>query len=121
MTTDTIVAQATPLGRGGVGIIRVSGPQAAQVALAITGRTLRPRYAEYLPFVDQNGIELDQGIALFFPNPHSFTGEDVLELQGHGGPVVMDMLIKRILQLPGIQQPVRENSLNALFSTISSI
>jgi tRNA modification GTPase len=103
MTTDTIVAQATPLGRGGVGIIRVSGPQAAQVALAITGRTLRPRYAEYLPFVDQNGIELDQGIALFFPNPHSFTGEDVLELQGHGGPVVMDMLIKRILQLPGIR------------------
>ncbi len=103
MTTDTIVAQATPLGRGGVGIIRVSGPKAAQVALAITGRTLRPRYAEYLPFVDQNGIELDQGIALFFPNPHSFTGEDVLELQGHGGPVVMDMLIKRILQLPGIR------------------
>ncbi len=103
MTTDTIVAQATPLGRGGVGIIRVSGSKAAQVALAITGRTLRPRYAEYLPFVDQNGIELDQGIALFFPNPHSFTGEDVLELQGHGGPVVMDMLIKRILQLPGIR------------------
>ena len=103
MTTDTIVAQATPLGRGGVGIIRVSGPLAADVAVAITGKTLRPRYAEYLPFVDQNGAELDQGIALFFPNPHSFTGEDVLELQGHGGPVVMDMLIKRILAIPGLR------------------
>jgi tRNA modification GTPase len=103
MTTDTIVAQATPLGRGGVGIIRVSGPKAEQVALAITGKPLRARYAEYLPFVDEQGIELDQGIALFFPNPHSFTGEDVLELQGHGGPVVMDMLIKRILTIPGVR------------------
>ncbi len=103
MTTDTIVAQATPLGRGGVGIIRVSGPHAAQVALAVTGKSLRARYAEYLPFTDENGLELDQGIALFFPNPNSFTGEDVLELQGHGGPVVMDMLIKRILQIPGIR------------------
>jgi tRNA modification GTPase len=103
MTTDTIVAQATPLGRGGVGIIRVSGPLAAQVAVAITGKVLRPRYAEYLPFVDEQGIELDQGIALFFPNPHSFTGEDVLELQGHGGPVVMDMLIKRILAISGLR------------------
>lgn len=103
MTTDTIVAQATALGRGGVGIIRVSGPLASQVALAVTGKQLRPRYAEYLPFIDQDGIQLDQGIALFFPNPNSFTGEDVLELQGHGGPVVMDMLIKRILKIEGIR------------------
>ncbi|MGX9419330.1 tRNA uridine-5-carboxymethylaminomethyl(34) synthesis GTPase MnmE [Vibrio sp. RC27] len=103
MTTDTIVAQATPLGRGGVGIIRVSGPLAAQVAISITGKSLRPRYAEYLPFVNEHGVELDQGIALFFPNPNSFTGEDVLELQGHGGPVVMDMLIKRILAIPGLR------------------
>ncbi|QXO17384.1 MULTISPECIES: tRNA uridine-5-carboxymethylaminomethyl(34) synthesis GTPase MnmE [Vibrio] len=103
MTTETIVAQATAPGRGGVGIIRVSGPKAADVALAVTGRPLKPRYAEYLPFKDANGLELDQGIALFFPNPNSFTGEDVLELQGHGGPVVMDMLIKRILTLPGIR------------------
>lgn len=103
MTTDTIVAQATPPGRGGVGIIRVSGPKASEVALTITGKTLRPRYAEYLPFTDEDGTQLDQGIALFFPNPHSFTGEDVLELQGHGGPVVMDMLIKRILSIPGIR------------------
>ncbi|MGO1295924.1 MAG: tRNA uridine-5-carboxymethylaminomethyl(34) synthesis GTPase MnmE [Vibrio sp.] len=103
MTTDTIVAQATAPGRGGVGIIRVSGPLATQVATAVTGRTLRPRYAEYLPFKDNDDNELDQGIALFFPNPHSFTGEDVLELQGHGGPVVIDMLIKRILLIPGIR------------------
>ncbi|MBY7788565.1 tRNA uridine-5-carboxymethylaminomethyl(34) synthesis GTPase MnmE [Vibrio fluvialis] len=103
MTTDTIVAQATAPGRGGVGIIRVSGPKAAEVALAVTGRTLKPRYAEYLPFKDESGVELDQGIALFFPNPNSFTGEDVLELQGHGGPVVMDMLIKRILTIAGVR------------------
>ncbi|NIY84560.1 tRNA uridine-5-carboxymethylaminomethyl(34) synthesis GTPase MnmE [Vibrio hepatarius] len=103
MTTDTIVAQATAPGRGGVGIIRVSGPLASKVAREVTGKELRPRYAEYLPFTAQDGTQLDQGIALYFPNPHSFTGEDVLELQGHGGPVVMDMLIKRIVQIPGIR------------------
>lgn len=100
---DTIVAQATAPGRGGVGIIRVSGPLSAQVAQEVTGRKLKPRYAEYLPFKDEHGLELDQGIALYFPNPHSFTGEDVLELQGHGGPVVMDMLIKRILNISGVR------------------
>ncbi|BBL90402.1 tRNA uridine-5-carboxymethylaminomethyl(34) synthesis GTPase MnmE [Vibrio rotiferianus] len=103
MTTDTIVAQATAPGRGGVGIIRVSGPKANQVALEVTGKTLKPRYAEYLPFQAEDGTVLDQGIALYFPNPHSFTGEDVLELQGHGGPVVMDMLIKRILGVDGVR------------------
>ena len=103
MTTDTIVAQATAPGRGGVGIIRVSGSQAAFVAKQVTGMDLKPRYAQYLPFKDADGTELDQGIALYFPNPHSFTGEDVLELQGHGGPVVMDMLIKRILAIPGLR------------------
>ncbi|WP_063660193.1 tRNA uridine-5-carboxymethylaminomethyl(34) synthesis GTPase MnmE [Aliivibrio fischeri] len=101
--TDTIVAQATAPGRGGVGIIRVSGPKAKDVALAVIGKELKPRYAEYAPFKDENELELDQGIALYFPNPHSFTGEDVLELQGHGGPVVMDMLIKRILKIDGIR------------------
>ncbi|MEZ8966921.1 tRNA uridine(34) 5-carboxymethylaminomethyl synthesis GTPase MnmE [Vibrio breoganii] len=103
MTNDTIVAQATAPGRGGVGIIRVSGPQANQVAQLVVGRELQPRRAEYLPFVDDAGVQLDQGIALYFLNPHSFTGEDVLELQGHGGPVVMDMLIKRILSISGIR------------------
>ncbi|GLT20291.1 tRNA modification GTPase MnmE [Vibrio zhanjiangensis] len=103
MTTDTIVAQATAPGRGGVGIIRVSGALASKVAIEVTGKKLRPRYAEYLPFIDQDGSQLDQGIALFFPNPNSFTGEDVLELQGHGGPVVMDILINRILKIKGIR------------------
>ncbi|UPQ87979.1 tRNA uridine-5-carboxymethylaminomethyl(34) synthesis GTPase MnmE [Vibrio sinaloensis] len=103
MTTETIVAQATAPGRGGVGIIRVSGPLAEQVALAVTGKSLRPRYAEYLPFVAEDGSQIDQGIALYFPNPHSFTGEDVLELQGHGGPIVMDMLIKRIVAIEGVR------------------
>ncbi|MEJ2766798.1 tRNA uridine-5-carboxymethylaminomethyl(34) synthesis GTPase MnmE [Photobacterium sp. MCCC 1A19761] len=101
--TDTIVAQATPPGRGGVGIIRVSGPKAKDVALAVAGRALKPRFAEYLPFKNEDGSALDQGIALFFQGPNSFTGEDVLELQGHGGPVLMDMMIRRILQIDGIR------------------
>ena len=92
--SDTIVAQATAVGRGGVGIIRVSGPDVEAVAKIILGKVPKVRYGEYLPFRDQNNTVLDQGIALLFKAPHSFTGEDVLELQGHGGPVVMDMLIK---------------------------
>ncbi len=101
--TDTIVAQATPPGRGGVGIVRVSGPKAREVAMAVTGRELPVRRAEYLPFKDEQGAALDQGIALYFQAPNSFTGEDVLELQGHGGPVIMDMLIKRIVAIEGVR------------------
>lgn len=97
--SDTIAALATPPGRGGVGIIRVSGPNSGLVAQAILGHVPAPRQAEYLPFVADDGQALDTGIALFFPGPHSFTGEDVLELQGHGGPVVMDLLLKRCLAL----------------------
>jgi len=100
---DTIVAQATPPGRGGVGIVRISGPHAPQVAEAVLGHCPPARYAEYLPFTDEGGSVLDQGIALYFKAPHSFTGEDVLELQGHGGPVVLDLLIRRILALPGVR------------------
>lgn len=103
MTTDTIVAQATAPGRGGVGIVRVSGPAAEQVAGIVLGKLPRVRYAEYLPFKDEQGQVLDQGIALLFKAPNSFTGEDVLELQGHGGPVIMDMLIRRILKIEGIR------------------
>lgn len=103
MTTDTIVAQATAPGRGGVGIVRVSGPAAEQVAGIVLGKLPRVRYAEYLPFEDEQGQVLDQGIALLFKAPNSFTGEDVLELQGHGGPVIMDMLIRRILKIDGIR------------------
>ncbi|MGX4717273.1 aspartate-semialdehyde dehydrogenase [Proteus mirabilis] len=102
-STDTIVAQATPPGRGGVGILRVSGPKAAVVAQTILGKVPKPRYADYLPFRNEDNSVLDQGIALFFPNPNSFTGEDVLELQGHGGPIILDLLLKRILQIPGIR------------------
>ena len=96
---DTIAAQATPPGRGGVGIIRVSGKQALTVAKAVLGLEPKPRYAHYGPFLDANGQQIDQGIALYFPGPNSFTGEDVLELQGHGGPVIIDMLLSRALQL----------------------
>ena len=103
MNLDTIVAQATPPGRGGVGILRVSGKQAKAVAKAVLGRTPKARYAEYLPFHDENGAVLDQGLAIFFPNPHSFTGEDVLELQGHGGPVILDLLLKRVLSIPHVR------------------
>ena len=100
---DTIVAQATPPGRGGVGILRVSGPLASTVAEAVLGKVPAVRRADYLPFRDSQGQTLDQGIALLFKAPHSFTGEDVLELQGHGGPVVMDMLLRRILEIPGLR------------------
>ncbi|RLM19641.1 tRNA uridine-5-carboxymethylaminomethyl(34) synthesis GTPase MnmE [Brenneria alni] len=100
---DTIVAQATPPGRGGVGILRVSGRAASTVAQAVLGKLPKPRYADYLPFRDANGTPLDQGIALWFPGPNSFTGEDVLELQGHGGPVILDLLLQRILTLPDVR------------------
>ncbi|PBQ20170.1 tRNA uridine-5-carboxymethylaminomethyl(34) synthesis GTPase MnmE [Pseudomonas congelans] len=96
---ETIPAIATAQGRGGVGIVRVSGPLASKAAEAIIGRTLKPRFAHYGPFVDDAGQVLDEGIALYFPGPNSFTGEDVLELQGHGGPIVLDMLLQRCLQL----------------------
>ncbi|NNI31418.1 tRNA uridine-5-carboxymethylaminomethyl(34) synthesis GTPase MnmE [Pasteurella multocida] len=100
---ETIVAQATAPGRGGIGILRVSGPKAVEVAHAVLGKCPKPRMADYLPFKDSDGNVLDQGIALYFKAPHSFTGEDVLELQGHGGQVVLDLLLKRILQLEGLR------------------
>lgn len=101
--TDTIAAQATAPGRAGVGILRVSGPAVKNVAEAVLQRLPKPRYAEYLPFYAADGSVLDQGIALYFPGPNSFTGEDVLELQGHGGPVLLDMLLRRLLQLPDVR------------------
>ncbi|MCI4237253.1 tRNA uridine-5-carboxymethylaminomethyl(34) synthesis GTPase MnmE [Dickeya dianthicola] len=101
--TDTIVAQATPPGRGGVGILRISGRRASAVAQAVLGKLPKPRYADYLPFHDADGSVLDQGIALWFPGPNSFTGEDVLELQGHGGPVILDLLLKRVVTLPDVR------------------
>ncbi|WP_067218954.1 tRNA uridine-5-carboxymethylaminomethyl(34) synthesis GTPase MnmE [Marinomonas gallaica] len=96
---DTIVAQATAPGRGGVGIVRVSGAKSLEIAQAIIGFEPTPRYAHYVPFNDTQGEQLDMGIALYFPGPNSFTGEDVFELQGHGGPVIIDMLLSRCLKL----------------------
>lgn len=90
---DTIAALATPPGRGGVGVIRLSGPRAHYLAHAFLGFEPRPRHAHYGPFLDESGDLLDEGIALYFPGPHSFTGEDVFELQGHGGPVLMDRIL----------------------------
>lgn len=103
LAQDTIAAQATAPGRGGVGIIRVSGQLAKQVAEQILGKCPKTRYAEYLPFNTLLGEQLDQGIALFFQGPNSFTGEDVLELQGHGGPVILDMLLREICQIEGVR------------------
>ena len=98
-SSDTIAAIATPPGRGGVGIVRVSGPLVPSIAEAVTGRVLQARYAHFTDFLDDSGEVIDQGIALYFQAPHSFTGEEVLELQGHGGPVVMDLLLQRVLGL----------------------
>lgn len=95
----TIAAIATPPGRGGIGIVRVSGPAARAIAVEVLGREPVPRRAEYRIFRDADGSAIDQGIALFFPAPNSYTGEDVLELQGHSGPVVLDMLMERLLAL----------------------
>jgi tRNA modification GTPase len=93
-----IVAIATAPGRGAVGIVRVSGKDIAPLIDAICGRTLVPRQATYLPFQDAMGQVIDQGLALYFPAPHSYTGEDVLELQAHGGPVVLQLLLARCLE-----------------------
>ena len=98
---DPIIAIATAPGRGAVGIVRVSGKSLGGFVKELLGRNLRPREATYLPFCDASGAPIDQGLALFFPGPHSFTGEDVLELQAHGGPVVLQLLVVRCLEVAG--------------------
>ncbi|GDY35004.1 tRNA uridine-5-carboxymethylaminomethyl(34) synthesis GTPase MnmE [Acidovorax sp. NB1] len=95
---DPIVAIATAPGRGAVGIVRVSGKGLEALVQALCGRSLKPREATYLPFRDAQGQAIDQGLALYFPGPHSYTGEDVLELQAHGGPVVLQLLLARCLE-----------------------
>ena len=96
---DLIAAIATAPGRGGVGVVRVSGPDIAALATAILGRVPDARHATYSRFLDGEGGVLDEGIALHFVAPHSFTGEQVLELQGHGGPVVLNLLLQRCVEL----------------------
>jgi len=96
---DTIVATATPPGTGGVGVVRISGPEAEQIARGILGSLPEPRTATYRTFRSKAGDELDAGIALYFPAPASFTGESVLELHGHGGPLIMAMLVDAAIEL----------------------
>ena len=105
-TTDPIVAIATASGRGAVGIVRVSGARLAPLIDAICGRVLKPREAAYLPFRDADGEPVDHGLAIHFPSPNSFTGEDVLELQAHGGAVVLQLLLARCLEAAAEADPV---------------
>ncbi|MBU3738403.1 MAG: tRNA uridine-5-carboxymethylaminomethyl(34) synthesis GTPase MnmE [Rhodoferax sp.] len=105
MNPDPIAAIATAPGRGAVGILRLSGTGLAPLARVLCGRDLPPRQACYLPFADAGGQPIDHGLALFFPAPHSFTGEDVLELQAHGGPVVLQLLLARCLQAAAAPVP----------------
>ncbi|SDZ04583.1 tRNA modification GTPase trmE [Variovorax sp. YR266] len=105
-TTDPIVAVATASGRGAVGIVRVSGAKLAPLIEALCGRVLKPREATYLPFRDADGEPVDHGLAIHFPSPNSFTGEDVLELQAHGGAVVLQLLLARCLEAAAEPDPV---------------
>jgi tRNA modification GTPase len=105
-TTDPIVAIATASGRGAVGIVRVSGTRLAPLIEAVCGRALKPREATYLPFRDADGEPVDHGLAIHFPSPNSFTGEDVLELQAHGGTVVLQLLLARCLEAAAEADPV---------------
>ena len=97
--SDTIVAIASGAAAGGVGMLRVSGPASANIARALGCPELRPRHAHYARFRDAQGEVIDDGIALYFPGPHSFTGEDVVELQGHGSPVLLRQLLARCIEL----------------------
>ena len=99
MHSDTIVAAATAPGRGAIGIVRISGPAVPKIALGVLGRLPEPRHACHARFLDADGAAIDEGLALYFPAPHSYTGEDVLELQGHGGAVPVETLVARAVEL----------------------
>ncbi|XBC39256.1 MAG: tRNA uridine-5-carboxymethylaminomethyl(34) synthesis GTPase MnmE [Buchnera aphidicola (Nurudea shiraii)] len=103
LKNDTIVSRVTPLIRCNIGIIRISGPLTSKVSIKILGKIPLERHASYLPFFDIKGKILDHGIALWFPGPHSFTGEDSLELQGHGNPIILNLIISNILSIPNIR------------------
>ena len=113
---DTIVAIATASGAGGVGIVRLSGPQARSIAEAVSGKTLAPRVAQYARFVDAAGDTIDDGIVLYFAAPASFTGEDVAELQAHGSPVVLRQLVARCIALGARQAQAGEFSERAFLN-----
>lgn len=115
-TTDTIAAIATAAGTGGVGIVRLSGPRAKEIAETVAGRALAPRIAAYARFTDTAGIAIDDGIALYFRAPASFTGEDVVELQAHGSPVVLRQLVTRCIALGARQAAAGEFSQRAFLN-----
>jgi len=98
-SSDVIAAIATAQGRAGIGVVRISGPALGGIAAKLTGKVPAPRQATRVTIIDDAGVALDDGLALFFPAPHSYTGEDVLELHGHGGPVVLQMVLVRALEL----------------------
>ena len=108
---DPIAAIATAPGRGAVGIVRVSGWGLQDLIQALLGRSLKPREATYGPFIATDGSAIDHGLALFFPGPHSFTGEDVLELQAHGGPVVLQLLLARCLEAAQSKDPATDTEI----------
>jgi tRNA modification GTPase len=99
LNPDTIAAIATPPGNGGVGIIRISGTLVTEIAKQLLNKSLIPRHALFSSFIDDDGSVIDSGISLYFPAPASYTGEDILELQGHGGSVVLDMLLRRVISM----------------------
>ncbi len=114
--STTICALASALGQGGIGVVRVSGPQSGAIAQTMLGRIPKARYAHYGSFFNQEGIEIDKGVALFFPGPHSFTGEDVLELQGHGGILVMRSLLESAMALGAVAAEPGEFSKRAFLN-----
>ncbi len=103
LDTDTIAAIATARGNGPVGIIRLSGPDSHAIAYALSGSELTPRYAHYRSFLDSEGHAIDSGLAIYFPGPNSFTGDDVVEIQGHGGHIVLQALLSRCIELGAMQ------------------
>ena len=110
----TIAAIATPPGRGGVGVIRLSGPKAYAIAEALTQKVLpKARFAGFRQFLDEHNEVMDEGLVICFPNPHSFTGEDVVELQGHGGPIIQNTLLARLLELGATAAKAGEFSMRA--------
>ncbi len=112
--TRTIAAIATPQGRGGIGVIRLSGARAAAICQALTGKSLpAARLAQFATFLALDGVAIDEGLVLYFPAPHSFTGEDVVELQGHGGVVVQNMLLARLYALGAVPAQAGEFSARA--------
>ena len=113
---STICALASALGQGGIGVVRVSGPDAKDIAKAMLGFDPKPRYAHYGSFFNNNGEEIDKGVALFFPGPNSFTGEDVIEFQGHGGMSVMRMLLESSVELGAIYAEPGEFSKRAFLN-----